>query len=83
MKYWETKNGDLIPYKKIGDNHLINILRWIKGKAQKGMILTYCGGGWDIESMWFDEQEISGKEVLEKFDYKGLLKEAKRRKLKL
>jgi len=82
-KYWETKSGDDIPYKELKDSHLLNILKWIKRKAITGHTVVYGGGGWDIESMWYEVDELYGKDVLEHYDYKGLLKEAKKRKLKL
>lgn len=82
MKKWETKNGDEIPYKKIKDDHLLNILKWIKKRAKDGVMecvsFGYCG---DDDFMTGDCWEISGKEVLEKYDYNGLLKEAKKRRL--
>jgi len=80
MKTWETKEGEEIPYKKLKDDHLLNILRWIKRRAETGMTMI-TGGGVYIDDMWFDEWEIEGDEVLENYDYKGLLKEAKKRKL--
>jgi len=80
MKTWETKQGDFIPYKKLEDSHLLNILKWIEKRAKEGMTLQY-GGGHDAEDMWYEEEEIEGKEVLERYDYKGLVKEAKKRSL--
>jgi len=44
------------------------------------MTLQYRGG-YDIEDMWYEEEEIEGEEVLEYYDYKSLLKEAKDRKI--
>lgn len=36
-KYWETINGDEIEYKKLENNHLLNILKWIERR------------GWSVE----------------------------------
>lgn len=71
---WETKEGDLIPYKKLKTSHLINIINLISRKAKSG-ILCMTGGGWDAEDMWYDEWVEKGKEVYQRFDYWNLLKE--------
>jgi hypothetical protein len=80
MKYWETQNGDEIAYKELEDKHLFNIIKWIEKRANNGITIRN-GGGWDIDDMWYEEYEIDGEEVLEMYDYKGLLKEAKKRGL--
>lgn len=80
MKTWETKEGIEIPYNKLEDSHLLNILKWIERRAENG-IAVVMGGGCCPEDFWYDEYEISGDEVFERYDYKGLLKEAKKRKL--
>ena len=80
MKIWTTQTGEEIPYKKLGDSHLLNILNYVK-KVAKKLDGEYIDGGcgWDIEDAW----AITGneKDWLDKFDYKGLLKEAKKRNL--
>ena len=82
-KYWETQTGEEIEYKKIKDDHLLNILVWIERRAESGM--EQCSGGYDGDDDYMTGEcwEIYGDEVLELYDYKGLLKEAKRRKLKI
>lgn len=81
-KYWTTIEGEEIEYKKLDKFHLLNILKWIERRADKGMTIKMGGGdSWDPESFWYDEHEIIGNEVLERYDYKGLRKEALRRKL--
>lgn len=78
---WESADGD-IEYRKLDDNHLINILYWIKDRAKKGMRIIQ-GGGIDAEDIWFDEGELlEGDEVLEHYNFDALRREAKRRKLK-
>lgn len=78
MKTWETKEGIEIPYKQLGDSHLLNILKWIEKRADNG-VLVVMGGGSSPEDYWYEEYEISGDEVFERYDYKGLQKEAKKR----
>lgn len=78
-KVWGTQDGDEIPYKNLTNDHLKNILRWIKRRADAG--ITYEGGGNDPEDFWSYEYEMHGQEVLDYFDYDGLQKEAKKRKL--
>jgi len=80
-RYWTIKGGKEIEYKDLGDSHLINILHYIKKKSDEGLTLM-SGGGFDSEEIWYDEYTLFGEEVLEHFDYKYLLKEAKRRGLK-
>jgi hypothetical protein len=82
MKYWTTQNHEEIAYNKLEDYHLKNILRWIERKAEEGLEEMY-GGGIDAEDIWFDSDTIYGDDVKEKYDYKGLMKEAKKRGLKL
>lgn len=80
MKTWTTQTGKEIPYSKLKDSHLLNILRFVKDIAKKmdGEVIN-GGGEFDGESVWYsigDEQDW-----LRKFDFEGLFKEAKRRKL--
>jgi len=85
IKYWETKDGEKIAYKDLKDDHLLNILKWIKRRAEDGVTVTTGGGNWfDAESndFWYEEYKIKGDEVLEKYDYEGLLSEARKRKIK-
>lgn len=79
-KYWTTIDDMDIEYKDLDDSHLLNILKWIKIRAKEGFTIS-IGGGIDTGDIWYDEYTIFGNEVLERFDYKGLLEEAKRRKL--
>lgn len=80
-KTWTTKEGEEIKYKDLKDSHLLNILKWIETNAKKGMTIESGGGAWDIEDMWYDSFEIKGKEVEERYDYKGLKKQARKRNL--
>lgn len=80
MKTWKTQDGENIPYGEIEDSHLLNILKWIEKGADNG-IMCIRGGGSQPEDIWYEEIEIEGEEVLEHYDYKGLKKEAKKRKL--
>lgn len=79
-KYWETKEGERIRYDKLDSAHLLNILKWIEKRAETGITLVN-GGGHDIDDMWYEEEELNGKEVLKHYGYKGLCKEALKRGL--
>lgn len=79
-KYWDTAEGERIRYDKLDSAHLLNILKWIEKRAEEGITLTH-GGGHDIEDMWYEEEELIGKQVLKYFDYKGLCKEVLKRGL--
>ena len=79
MKYWTTKDGDTMPIRKMEDSHLINTIKYLERKAEKGIMI---GGGyaWDIDSLWADV--VYGKEALDTIpEYRNLVKEANRRKL--
>ncbi len=79
-KKWVTKEGDLIPYKNLEDSHLLNILAWIRKNAKNGVEIL-IGTPADIDDMTFATETIFDEDVFELYDYKGLLKEAKKRKL--
>lgn len=81
MKYWTTKNGDDIAFNKLEDSHLLNILNWVEKKSEEGELEGSCGFQGDDDFMTGDVYEIFGEDVLNKYDYDGLLKEARKRKL--
>jgi len=78
---WETKDGQSIPFSKLEDSHLLNIIKFVENRAENGMTKSIGGGGWDIEDMWFDETEIEGEEVLDYYNYKELIKEKNKRNI--
>lgn len=80
MKTWITQTGEEIPYSKLEDSHLLNIIKHVKRISIKldGEII-YGGGGWDVDDIWYVEG--SKEDWLRKFDYYGLLNEAKKRNL--
>ena len=78
---WENKEGEQIKISDMSDQYLLNAIAYVNKKAKEGMTIYY-GGGFDLEDMWYDEEEIKGEEVFEYFDgYEDLIKEAKRRNL--
>lgn len=79
-KTWTTKEGEEIPYSKLEDSHLLNILKWIEKRAEDGITFT-TGGGHSPEDFWLDETDLIGEDVLEHYNYKVLCKEALRRDL--
>jgi len=81
-KIWTTKDGTEIPIRNLEDSHLLNIAKLIKKKAKNGITVMHGGGGWDIDDMWYYEEELKGKEVEYYFDYESIIREIKRRKLK-
>ena len=80
MKVWMTLNGTEIPYKKLEDSHLVNIIKYVKRKAKEldGEIIR--GGGYDMDDMWTEEGDE--EDWLKEYDYKGLLREYNKRGLK-
>lgn len=79
MKNWTTANGKEIPIKELDNSHLINIINWVKKKSKQldGAIID--GGGFDADDIWY----VLGSEQdwLDKFGYKYLIKEKKRRNI--
>lgn len=87
-KIWITKEGKEIPYNKITDKHLINILDFINKISEKKIKCKrkeYFDCGYDGDSYIPDFVWVEGtatkKEILEHFDYKSIKNEAKRRNL--
>lgn len=78
MKKWITKDGVEIPYKKLKDDHLANILNFIYKKSKEG-VRCICGGGSDSDDIWYDEETIFGEDVKVKYGYYELKKEQRRR----
>jgi hypothetical protein len=81
MKTWTTKDGKKIPYNKLEDSHLLNILKFIEKKAEEGISVFYGGCGSTADEMWADEEILTGEEVKEYMDYYTLKKEAYKRGL--
>lgn len=82
MKYWETGNGDAIPYSKLKDDHLQNILKFIEKRAKEGVEVTInCGYCDDDDYITYESYTMYGKDVEEHFDLKGLQREAKKRNM--
>ncbi len=77
MRVWITQKGEKIPFDKLTDMHLLNILRHIKKMAKEGVHIQRGGIEWG--EPWFDEDIIYGKEALERLRYYELKKIAKER----
>lgn len=80
IKKWITEKGEELEYKKIKDDHLLNILKFIKKRCKSGVTIVSGGFSWDGMPDG-DCYTIYGKEVEEHYDYKGLYEEAKMRRL--
>jgi hypothetical protein len=81
MNTWTTKEGIDIPYSKLKDSHLLNIIKWVEDKAEHGITLITGTGGWDLDSMDYWEEDLKGNQVLKHYRYVALLEEAKKRKI--
>ena len=77
---WTTEDGKEIPYSKLEDAHLLNILKYIEKRAKEldGEIID--GGGVDTGDIWYAEG--TEEEWREKFGYTGLMAEAVKRGIK-
>jgi len=82
-KVWRTGDGREIPYNELEDQHLLSILKWIEKRAYEGHV-DIVRRGVCVEGdgdVWYEEYDYHGVQVLERFDYFGLAKEAVRRAL--
>jgi len=77
-----TKSGEEIALEDITDEHLNNIIAYLKHKAQKGILVQH-GGGWTFEpdTLWYNEEIVYGDEALEYMHYDEYIAEQERRKL--
>ncbi len=76
MKYHTTKDGTKIKLSDLELSHLKNILRWIDRKAADGLTIMRGGGGFDVDSIWYDEDTYYGEDArreLNYYDYKAEL----------
>ena len=80
MKNWITREGTKIKIKDLTDSHLVNILKFIKRKADEGIGGFHCGGH-SPDDFWVEECTVAGEEALEILGYDDLKKEADKRKL--
>lgn len=79
MKNWITQKGEKIPFDKLTDSHLLNILKHIKKMSKEG-VCVQSGGVCDGEP-WYEEDVLYGKDALWRLDYYELKKIAKQRGL--
>lgn len=76
----KTKDGREIPLNKIEDQHLINIIAYIKKKAHAGITINRFAGDGDLGfEPYYDEDTIYGKEAEDYLNLKKYRKELKRR----
>ena len=80
-KTWTTKKGEEIPYNKLEDSHLLNIISFIERKAEEGITVKYGGMGMWGDEPWFDVGTYYGEEARDRMDYNSLKAEAKKRGL--
>jgi len=83
MSYHKDKNGKLTLLTELTNSHLWNIIKYIELRAKEGVKIRF-GGGTCVESFWYDEQIVYGKEALEHLNYEKYSTEQERRdKLRL
>lgn len=77
----KTKEGIKIPLSELNEDHLKNIIAYIKRKAKIG-ILFQNGGGQDSNDIWYNEERLYGKQIKRYLHYKKYKEELKKRNLK-
>jgi len=93
MKTWKTREGAVMRIKDMGDSHLVNTIKYLERHAtnmrlnQASDMFRYAATAPDGAAMCAEsgaEQllEMSDEEFLSEYPkYKGLVREAKKRKL--
>lgn len=76
MLIHRTKDGKEIPLNKLEDQHLINIIAFIKKKAQAGIVINVFGDEGEY-GPYYDEDTIYGEEAEELLNLKEYKKELK------
>ena len=79
MKYHTTKDGTKIKLSDLELSHLKNILRWIDRKAAEGLTIRMGGGGFDADSIWYDEDTYYGEDARRELNYYDYRAELSRR----
>lgn len=79
-KTWTTSDGKEIPYSKLTDSHLLNILKFVEKKAENGLTVS-AGCGCDSDEMYCDVDCLYREEALHKMNYYLLRQEAINRKI--
>jgi len=76
-----TKDGKYIPLDKLEDTHLLNILRFYKEKAKKGIEVTtrYFGILGENDTDAYDVDILYGEAALKELNYYAYEEEAKLR----
>ena len=78
-KYWTTQTGEEIEYKNLKTGHLRNILGFLKRRADEGVEIIMGDTSSIWGEPWGEIEKIYDNDVLERFDYKGLLAELNKR----
>lgn len=76
-----TRDGNAIKISKMSKSHLMNTIHMIKREAEKGIVVPYGGGSFDIEDMHYEEVTLFGEEAEYYMDLHEYIDEAKRRGL--
>lgn len=63
-----TKDGNTIRIRDMGDDHLLNTIRFIERRTKEGITLIE-GGGNTPGDFWMEELQLEGAEVLDHFGY--------------
>ena len=79
MKTHTTRDGRKIKLCDMTDAHLEATISLIERRAENGLIVRY-GGGSCAEDMWYDEDNLQGKDALDYLDYDEYIAERNKRK---
>lgn len=82
QQYHTTKDGTKMLVSDMSDSHLSNTIQMIERKAEEGITIRSGGGGPDYDSMWYDEETLTGDEAKNHMNY-GSYKSEQRRRLDL
>lgn len=78
VKIHTTKDGVEIALIDMSNQHLLNVLKFIRKHATEGLLVQWGCMDWDVVD--YDEYLIFGEQVLQELNYYSYLEEFNRRK---
>ena len=83
MQKHKCKDGTVLEIRDMTDGHLHNTIKALERRAEEGILFRGGGGGEGPDDYWYDEEEMTGQDALDRMEfYKDYIKERNRREKK-